>query len=900
MLLRFRAAFAAVLFAGAIVAMTAAAYPLFISSGSSEALTTQLAGPGAWGAGLQVTSRASFVNPRAELATVARSDRALRTAAQDLPALAGGLTSRFGSDVKLYTSPSTKRSTASLPLARTDVLNHVRVLEKAPGKGVWLTRAAAASVGARPGDNVYVRLKEAPLRAPPVKVRVAGVYQGLAKARGNEDYWTSLRFLYAGNAINLEPPQRSLPVVGSVIGHPNTQPPKEFMLASPGLLARIEHSLGDKTRLQWNFPVDVEHLTEQDATTLARRIQGLDATIGDSRSRLGALFDNPHVQTVIDNALSDLRGPVGQARQPAALISVTGFAVALLICAAVGVFGVQRRRTETISLLTRGVAPLQIAIKTAIEAALPALLGCAAGWGLCIELTKRFGPGGTIESRALVQSLRSVTGGYILALAVIGVSAALSARRHLEVEGATASLRSRLARQPWELGLILIAGAAFYELSLRGATPIVTSAGALRLDGLTLLFPLLAVAAGAGFAGRGVGRILALLTRFPMRVNGPLYLAARRLGGAPRSGLFLVTAATLSAGVLVYAGTLSSSTAASERAKAELFVGSDVSAGIPYTPKAPVSSASFPYPVTFVTQMDNLQIAPTGALANVTAIDPRTFAATAYWDDSFASLPLENLINRLRRDTGNRLPVVAVGIQQPQSRGALELGAEQIPIEVVASARLWPGMPRGQPLLVTTRGALDRAFRAAHVSLYFPRSILLMKGPSGGVIRALRGAGVSAATVTSADQATRQPPFRILGWSLGFLNALGILIGSVSLIAALLFAQARQKRRELSYVLALRMGLTRRQHRVAIALEFAGLLTPALLAASFLGLLAARLVYRAFDPMPSLPPPALFRIPWGVMQGAGAGLVVAALVAAVVLQLLADRADVGQLMRAEE
>ena len=911
-LLRFRPAFLAVLFAASIVATTAAAYPLFISSISSAALEMQVAGRAAWPAGLQVTSRSHFSDTRQGLRAQRRSSRALQGAASRSPALGDGLFTRFGSDVLLYRGRHTKRSTASLPMSRTDVFSHVRVLDRTEGEGVWLSRSAAESVGARPGDHVYVRLKPkiresngrvdfSPLGARPVRVRVAAIYQGLSQARGNESYWASVRALFSGTGVNLQPPQRSLPEVGGIIGHPNTNPPKELMLASPALLARLEHRLGDDTRLQWNYPVDGQHLTVEEAGLLDQGIKRLDAAIADPTSALGGTFEQGNVQTSLAGVLSDLKESIAPAREPAALICVSGFAIALLICAAAGTFSVQRRRTETVLLLTRGIGPRGVGVKAAIESALPAALGCVLGWTLCLALTQRLGPGEAIEGRALAQSAKMVGAAYVVACALIGLAAGLSARRQAEITGATSSLRSRIARQPWELGLLLVAGAAFYELGMRGAAPIVTAGGELRLDALTLLFPLLAVAAGAGLTGRLVGRVLAALRAAPIGLrHASLYLAARRLSGAPRSGLVLITATTLSAGVLIYAGTLSSSTAASERAKAEFFIGSDVAASVSYSEKPPIQPRTFPYPATFVTQMSNIQIAPSGTLANVTAVDPSTFPSAGYWDDSFAALPLPTLFDRLKSHAGDALPVVAVGLDLPQGKGALQFASQRIPVRVVADALLWPGASATEPLLVTTKPALKRAFDAAHTGLYFPQSVMLARGPSEGIVRALRRAPVQSATVITADEAVRQPTFLTLGWTLGFLDALGILIGSISLIGALLFGHARQKAREISYSLARRMGLTRQQHRVALGLEFGGLLVPALVAACGLALLAAGLVYRDFDPMPALPPPSLFRIPAGVMQGAAGGLVVVALAAAFGLQRLADRADVSQLMRASE
>jgi putative ABC transport system permease protein len=910
-LVRFRAAFLAVLFAAGIVATTAAAYPLFISSISSASIEMQVAGHAAWPAGLQVTSVGDFSHPRQGLRAQQRSSAALEAAAKRLPALRNGVLTRFASDFLLYSGPHTKDATSSLPIARTDVFDHVRVLHRTSGPGVWLTRSAAQSVGARPGDHIYVRVKPrirehngrvnfAPIRTPALRIRVAAIYQGLTQARGNEDYWAALQPLFAGSS-NLQPPQRSLPGIGGIIGHPNSRPPKEFMLATPRLLADLEHGLKDTTRLQWNFPVEASRFTVEDAQLLDRGITKLDASISDPTSALGSKFDRASAQTTLDAVLSNFSAAVQPSREPAALISVSGVAIALVICAAAGVFGIQRRRTETGLLMMRGVSPRDLGLKAAIEALLPSAVGCVLGWAICLTLIQRLGPGGALEGRALTQSARLVAATYLAACVIIGIAAGLSARRQSEVAGATSSPRSRLAEQPWELGLLVLAGAAFYELGQRGTTPIVGAGGALHVDALTLLFPLLAVAAGAGLAGRLAGRLLATLRAAPIAERHPsLYLAARRLSGAPRSGLVLITATTLSAGVLVYAGALTSSTAASERAKAEVFIGSDVAASFSYSPRPPIALHDFPYPATFVTQMTNIKIAPSEVIANVLAIDPKTYKSAAYWNDSFAPVSLQSLLDRLGTYKGNALPAIAVGVGPQQEGEALEFASEKIPVSILGSADLWPGGAATQPLVVTTNDALRRTFAAAHTSLYFPQSVMFARGPSAGILRALQHSPLRSATITTADTAVRQPTFLALGWTLGFLDALGVLIGSISLIAALLFGHARQKTREVSYSLARRMGLSRRQHRVALGLEFGGLLVPALIAACCLALLAAHLVYRDFDPMPTLPPPSFFRIPIGVIEAAAGGLVAVALGAAFLLQRLADKVDVAQLMRATE
>ena len=80
------------------------------------------------------------------------------------------------------------------------------------------------------------------------------------------------------------------------------------------------------------------------------------------------------------------------------LLSDLGSGIALSVAAAAGVFLVRRRRAEAALLYARGEHVVVFAGRSALEAALPTLLGGAAGFGLAYGLTNTFAPAGSISA----------------------------------------------------------------------------------------------------------------------------------------------------------------------------------------------------------------------------------------------------------------------------------------------------------------------------------------------------------------------------------------------------------------------------------------------------------------------------------------------------------------------
>src|SRR5262249_29271371 len=134
-------------------------------------------------------------------------------------------------------------------------------------------------------------------------------------------------------------------------------------------------------------------------------------------------------------------------------------------------------------------------------------------------------------------------------------------------------------------------------------------------------------------------------------------------------------------------------------------------------------------------------------------------------------------------------------------------------------------------------------------------------------------------------------------WTFGFLEGLGVMTGVIALGGVLLYLEARQRQREVSYALARRMGLKRRAHRGSVMVELAGMLLISFVLGSALAEIAGRLVYDKLAPLPSLPPPALFRVPIGLLGLVVVVLVVASAVGGWRVQRAADRARVTEVMR---
>jgi len=301
------------------------------------------------------------------------------------------------------------------------------------------------------------------------------------------------------------------------------------------------------------------------------------------------------------------------------------------------------------------------------------------------------------------------------------------------------------------------------------------------------------------------------------------------------------------------------------------------------------------------TAVVRLPAAPLGpaATAEVVGIDPTTFARAAFWDPSFADRPLPDLLRMLSSaPAGSALPALATSTAVPPDL-TLTFFGDSFPTHIVGTVRAFPGMPRDTPMVITNLRLLSTEASANGLTLqdlggYYE---IWTAGDPKPVLSALGTVGLYPSAVTTAASVAKTPAFLALSWLFGFLESLGIMTGLLALVALLMYMESRQRSREVSYSLATRMGLSSKDHRRSVALEIGAMLGTAFVIGGMLALVGAFVIHRKVDPLPGLPPGALYRIPGVLALSVAVVLAAFAWLAAAAVQRRADRARVAEVMR---
>jgi len=767
------------------------------------------------------------------------------------------------------------RAAAVQLAARDGFVGHIRRLAAAEGGtaaagGVWLPESVATALRLRPGQAVTVGT------APRVRTRVAGIYQDLTGGdRPLDPFWSTLSGALAVRKVGEEPPQ--------------------LLLAEPALVAELGRQLGASARLEWNYYLPPGRLTVPTVETLVPQIDRVRLDISDPVSVLAAR--QATATSPLATAVASAHATEVALTGPVETISVTGRILALALLGAAGLYGVKRRRGEVLLLTAQGVGGAQLAARSAVEAALPLLAGGALGWVLAVGLAGILTPTGEAQPQALAAANREVVVALavgLLLLAAVTWASVLAEER----QRSTAVFRELLAKPFWEALVLVLAAAALYELQTRGSRPVQVAGQPAQVDRFLVLFPLLLIAGLAGLAARGAGRLLAQGTR-PIRAGArprpAAFLAVRRLAAAPRLVLLLVTGSALAIGMLGYAGILVASTRAAAHDKARILVGSDTSV----TTRAPAKGLDGSgLAATRVQRVRGVTLAPYGVPVDLLAVDPATFAAAVHWDSSYADEPLGVLLGRLDAAPAgaSRVPALLAGPAVPSSNG-IEVGSASLPLAMVGSAAVFPGMSRAdRPLLVVSTARLSARAGRAKAPLAAEHEVWTREDPAA-VVAVLREAGTVPEAARTAGAVMRTPAFLAVSWTFSMLQALGVLAGLVALVGLVLYVQARQRGRLVAYALTRRMGLSRGAHLRSVAIELAAMLLFSFALGVTLALAASSLVYRRLDPMPEIPPGLHLRLPGAMLGLTLLGAAVAALAGALLVQRGADRANVAEVMR---
>jgi len=859
--LRSPAAVVAVLVTSAILACAVASAPLFLSSARSAALQAQLApqcAEAAWpqigtGVGFDSSTTPEDVATFTDSWRQAWADIGQRSERVLLVTRALGSAGNYQNGM-LISDPAGERVTQPANVMwRPDITRHVEVVDSSDTRGVWLPASYADAAHASVGDRITMG---------GLAVPVAGIYTDLYETDPGP-YWCDYGALY----LNL--------------ASANTPPPALVLASDEETFDQLATAAGS-VEVREQVPVDSSTLSATDARRLVQeqeRAQGLPPFAAQFEP--GRNERLPEALTRAETIERGLQGPVLP-------VAVAGALLALVLVAAAGSFWADRRANEVRLLAARGVGPLPLAGKAALELGLPALVGAAVGWAVSRLLIAGLGPSDELDPSATTAAVWSAVAAFVVGLTCAAVIAGLRARGSAERPLGAAPRWPAMV--PWELALLVAAGWCWVLLESRDA--IVSDHGVAQVNGLLVAFPLLGIAGAAVLLTRLLIRLLPRVRRFAAHRSPAVFLAVNRLAANRLATATLLVAVTLPVAVLGYTATLTSSSQATLDAKVGVQVGAE---------RAVVTVARLARDAQTAavgTVVDRYQGSAVGADGRrvdvqVLAVDPATFAHHAFWRDSFADQSLDDLMAALSGpDVDGRLPIVATGL--PAGDPHLRLGRAEVAAEVVAAARVLPGRRTADPLVLVSADRLPEIKREAGADR---TSELWTDAPRARAVEAATAAGASGPRVVEPNDVFTTANFLGITWTFGYLSALAVFVGVIAVGGLLLYLEARSRTRVSGYVMARRLGLSKAAHLRSLVVELAGVALTGLVLGAVLAAVAVAVAYRRLDVDLVRPPTPLLDVPWPAIAFTMLTAVVVAVLAALYAQRAADRADPASVLR---
>jgi hypothetical protein len=892
-LIRYPGSLASVVVGASLISLVAAAYPLFLSRSEGELLRARIAEPtiSRYGAGMfyGVTSvRLKQKAPGRDALLRDRLNEVFARLAADGPHLGRPIRYTMGPAV-LVTLPGGIRDPsgdlAGFLFAGTHAAANVDILSGSADDGALIPDVIADPFDLHPGDTIELR---GALRK--ITIRVGGVYRAFYD-EPRHGYW--------------------LPWTEQVYRRsPNSPPPFQPILVGQQEVIDLTRVLGNVyVDLGWVAPATGLPLTIDEAREINDYTGAVLREVTQRRTELGRLFaccgrtspgagfaeelSNTEFRSSMSLVLREVERRAASVEGPLRLLLIAGLGVAAAVVAAAAAFAVAGRRTEAALLHARGWGPMRFATRATLESAIPAVLGAAIGLGLGWWLISAFGPSGPTGATAQTAPSAAAAGAGAATLLVLGIVSGVSFVRTFE----THARKRRLPWVPWEILAIAVGVWVLARLRAGGALIADHQLNIRRPSALLLAFPVLFV---AGFATLGARLLVQGLRRYGPKVgerSQATYLAVHRLTATPRLTVLLVAAAALCLGIFVNAQTMVRSLRSTVDAKALVFVGSDVSVLIDST--AP-EQERFPLPLTRATRLKYAgSLLPGDVPFDMVGIDPLTLVGAAFWDDEFSDEPLDEMIGGLR-SAGGPLPVLLIhGEGTPVSIAVAQV---EIPIEVVGRARAFPGASSDDPVIVVDVRSLEQHLGAGGNPLERPsaRTEYWIKGDTDEALASVSRLEAYPLGTLAAEDVKDIPFIAAAIDTFAMLNLLGLAAALLVIGVLVVYLQARQRSRTVSYVLSLRMGMRERQGTTALVLELTAMLIAAFALGASLGIGGAALVTPLLDPLQTIPPDPLFSAPVLVVAWTFLGLVMVALVGGWFVQRRADAVDLGELLRVAE
>jgi len=848
----------AVIGAAAILACAGSSAALFLSSSTSKALQQFISAqcPDQALPGLVITSpgRTGQAGPYTA-DQYARIDGAAGNALQSagLPKAERRLVARSTN----VTGPGPGTTPAPVQLYYGDnALKSVDKLSSAGGSGVWIPDDAAAIWKLKAGDRFKV--------STGTNLRVAGIYRDL-RTQPTKPYWCSQSNLYQNPGIGADTRQKLL------------------IFTDPNLFLAVDHRMTDSPTFSWLPAATDPHVTVSKAQNLLAGQRQAETTLAGAVRSVGVpsmvTGQTPELSTLVQRTHLVRRGLTG----PVVPIAIGGSVLALLLIGAAGSYWADRRSREVRLLSSRGVGPGALAGKAALELAAPALIGTVVGWVLAIELVKRIGPSGDLDHQAPFTAGYTALIGFGCGLALLAMVAGLRARN--ATERPVGHKRGWVAIVPWELLVLAAAVVLFLRFRAEKAVTVVSDIAQVNL--LLVAFPLLLLAGGAALVVRLLAFGLPALRRWSGRWPMAGYFAIRRITGAPIVSVVLLAAASMPIAVLTYSGAITATSQKTVDAKSLIYAGSNVSLS---TVDTLHRTAALDKAGTIVTRYSNVTLGNDDA--EVLAINPATFAKSAYWDNRFSGMSLPSLLKSLsQRRSDGRLPAIVLRYTNAHSTD-LRMNSTNKTLDILPAPTAFPGQRDQYSDLIV----VDAALLGPVDNMVEHFDELWSKGSAADTQAAMAKQGARVLFVNT-PKTIESGNYVAVTWTFGYLEALAALVGLIAIGGLLLYLATRQRSRTASYAMARRMGLSAASHLRSLLIELGLLLAAAWIVGAALAAVAVSLVYHRIDLDPTRRPTPLLTIPTGALIGSAVAVVVVAVLAAMSAQRSANRADISEVMR---
>lgn len=857
LLFRFPALAVAVMLVAAIAAITAVAGPLFLASTETGSLREGVDQATRWTAGYSAvfpTSITSFRRPvneqdvREYLDSMGELETVIAERWDSIPNIDGPYTGAVGEGFDLQTDEGEVRGRL---VFREQALDNIEIVDAASTDGLYIPDVTAEALGVTAGDEVDIEASNGTATTP-----VAGVYRYLT-TQPPTSYWSPYSpLIYRQPGSEVDPP---------VLALVNRATYEELLFEIRDLGAVVFHA-----------PLASEELTIDEAQETVRAFAAESDALPEERF---SSFREATPQTALQGIVRTAGERIETVTPVVDMLSGAAAIIALAVAAAAGFYLVKRRRVEVRTLAARGIGPLAQGLRYGIESIVPAVAGTGLGVLIGFLLVSWLGPAESLALGEISDAAARIAVTAVATIAMVTITACLAVwREEVAIAAIPAGVHRHRSTLLALIGALAI-GAIAYRMRGQTSAQDVTDA---RLT----IAPVLMLGAG------GIVAAVLLLTALPalaskLRYRIPsLYLAARRLSGASGMTRVLVVAGAWALGIAVYGFTASSSVEMTATAKSKIFIGSDYSVLIAIAPDLSPLEAS----ATHVTRIDRLTLA-NGVEVAALAVDPETFASAAYWDPSFSSSSLDELIEDLDGG-GDKMPILSTA--DLGNNLALKDGFDEVPLELVGTARSFPGMPSDRPLIVMTRDDLSERLGGLGSSA---RDDEIWLKDVADPEQALRTAGIGYGRFLSSERVLETPGLTALQWLLGLLAALGATAALISVAGLLLYLQARQRTALVSSALTRRMGLSGRREFASWLGEIAGALLLAFVVALAVGLPVSLMMLDRLDPRPNLFPSPIFVTPQLMLAALGLALVLLSLLSAWRVKRSADTADVAQVMR---